>query len=238
MKVAVINFSGNVGKTTASRHLIAPRIANTPDEINDIIISIESINADGNEVEENTILGKQFADLLQAMAINDNVVVDIGASNVEDFIGRMEQYSGSHEDFDYFVVPTVADKKQMRDTLKTVATLADLGIAPKKIRVLFNAIDPNVPHEKQFYPIYDYHQDNKNFVLKADNSISENDFYSRVRGDQTIDAILSDPTDYKEMIKATSDRAEKLKIQSIISTKLLAVGVKKELDSVFKSLFK
>jgi hypothetical protein len=27
MKVAVINFSGNVGKTTIARHLLAPRIA-------------------------------------------------------------------------------------------------------------------------------------------------------------------------------------------------------------------
>ena len=27
MKVAVINFSGNVGKTTVARHLLAPRIA-------------------------------------------------------------------------------------------------------------------------------------------------------------------------------------------------------------------
>lgn len=30
MKLAVINFSGNVGKTTVARHLLAPRIPGRP----------------------------------------------------------------------------------------------------------------------------------------------------------------------------------------------------------------
>lgn len=36
MKVAVINFSGNVGKTTIARHLLAPRIPGAE------VVSIES----------------------------------------------------------------------------------------------------------------------------------------------------------------------------------------------------
>ena len=40
MKVAVINFSGNVGKTTIARHLLAPRIPDAD------FIAVESINAD------------------------------------------------------------------------------------------------------------------------------------------------------------------------------------------------
>ena len=40
MKVAVINFSGNVGKSTIARHLLTPRIEGAE------LISIESINAD------------------------------------------------------------------------------------------------------------------------------------------------------------------------------------------------
>ncbi len=43
MKVAVINFSGNVGKTTIARHLLAPRITGAE------VISIESINADDGQ---------------------------------------------------------------------------------------------------------------------------------------------------------------------------------------------
>ena len=40
MKLAVISFSGNVGKSTISRHLLAPRLRGAR------VIAIESINAD------------------------------------------------------------------------------------------------------------------------------------------------------------------------------------------------
>ena len=40
MKIAVINFSGNVGKTTVARHLLAPRIPGAE------VIAVESLNAD------------------------------------------------------------------------------------------------------------------------------------------------------------------------------------------------
>ena len=39
MKIAVINFSGNVGKTTVTHHLLAPRIPGTE------VIAVESVNA-------------------------------------------------------------------------------------------------------------------------------------------------------------------------------------------------
>ena len=51
MKLAVINFSGNVGKTTVARHLLAPRIRGCQ------FVSVESINAD--ESEPLTIRGRQ-----------------------------------------------------------------------------------------------------------------------------------------------------------------------------------
>ena len=50
MKVAVLNFSGNVGKTTVAAHLLKPRMGDAP------VYSIESINAgadaDGLDVEK------------------------------------------------------------------------------------------------------------------------------------------------------------------------------------------
>ena len=55
MKVAVINFSGNVGKTTIARHLLAPRIAGAE------VISIESINADDGQ--GGALRGNQFGEL-------------------------------------------------------------------------------------------------------------------------------------------------------------------------------
>ena len=55
MKVAVINFSGNVGKSTIARHLLLPRIETAE------LIVIESLNAD--EGLGQALRGRQFGEL-------------------------------------------------------------------------------------------------------------------------------------------------------------------------------
>ena len=92
MKVAVINFSGNVGKTTVARHLLAPRIDGAE------VIAVESINADDGQA--NALRGKQLGELQEYLQTVENVVVDIGASNVEDLLSLMHKYRRSHEGFD------------------------------------------------------------------------------------------------------------------------------------------
>lgn len=104
MIVAVINFSGNVGKTTVTQYLLSSRMNHAK------VIPIKSINAD--EVESKKICDKQYGDLQQCLVTVDDAVVDVGVSNVEDFMALMQQYHGSHAEFDYFVVPTVSALKQ------------------------------------------------------------------------------------------------------------------------------
>lgn len=231
MKIGVINFSGNVGKSTVARHLLAPRMNNAQ------IISVESINSDGTE--EDAVRGKQFGDLIEALALMDNVVVDIGASNVEDFISRMAQYRGSHEDFDYFVIPTVGKQKQQRDTISTIDALTELGIPAKKIRVVFNMVEIEDAPERVFSGIFEYAAAEKTFTLRPDAVIHMNDIYGKLRGsEQTIADILSDPADLKEQLKAAKDADEKLRISRQIGVKRLAAGVTEELNAVFKALLK
>lgn len=231
MKIGVINFSGNVGKSTVARHLLAPRMNNAQ------IISVESINSDGTE--EDSVRGKQFGDLIEAIALMDNVVVDIGASNVEDFISRMAQYRGSHEDFDYFVIPTVGKQKQQRDTISTIDALTELGIPAKKIRVVFNMVEIEDAPERVFSGIFEYATAEKTFTLRPDAVIHMNDIYGKLRGsEQTIADILNDPSDLKEQLKVAKDADEKLRISRQIGVKRLAAGVTEELNAVFKALLK
>jgi hypothetical protein len=63
-------------------------------------------------------------------------VVDIGASSVEELLGLMQRYRGSHEDFDCFVVPTVWAIKQQQDTIATLIALAQLGVPPSKALIV------------------------------------------------------------------------------------------------------
>jgi hypothetical protein len=230
MIVAVMNFSGNVGKSTVARHLLAPRLNYAR------IIPVESINSDGTQDE--AIRGKQFGELQDALALMDDAVIDVGASNVEDFVNLMRQYKGSHEDYDYFVIPTVPKEKQQRDTIATLDALSDLGIPAKKLRLVFNMVELDESPDRLFSGLFEYHASAKNFTLKKDAVIHVNDIYGKLKGaEQSISDILNDPTDLKEKLKAANDPEEKLHYSRLIGIKRLAAGVSDELDGVFKTLF-
>ncbi len=231
MKVAVINFSGNVGKSTVSRHLLMPRISNAQ------YIPVETINSDGSGTE--ALKGKQFGELSEALAILDAAVVDIGASNVEELINQMKSYRGSHEDFDFFVVPVVPKNKQQRDTISTIEALSEIGVPAKKIRVIFNMVEIDEKPEQVFSGLFEYHESEKTFTLKPSAVIHVNDIYGKINNtEQNIADILNDPTDLKEQLKASTTAEDKLRISRQIAVKRLAAGVSEELDAVFKALFK
>lgn len=231
MKVAVINFSGNVGKSTVARHLLAPRMNNAE------VIPVESINSDGTQDE--AIKGKQFGELQEALLLIDDAVVDVGASNVEDFVNLMKQYKGSHEEFDYFVIPTVPKNKQMRDTISTIDALSEIGVPAKKIRLVFNMVEIDENPERVFSGLFEYHAASKNYTLRPEAVIHVNDIYGKLKGaEQSISEILQDPTDYKELIKTAKDADEKLRFAQMVGIKRLAAGVTEELDAVFKTLLK
>lgn len=231
MKIAVINFSGNVGKSTLSRHLIYPRLK-SPE-----LIAIETINSDGTEDE--AMKGKQFGELLEGLAMLDDAVIDVGASNVEDFIGLMGQYKGSHEDFDLFAVPTVPKAKQQRDTISTIDALSELGVPAKKIRLVFNMVELDDTPDKVFPGLYAYHAADKKFTLNESCVIHVNDIYGKLKGgEQSITDVLLDKTDYKELIKTADSPDKKLQYAQSLAIRRLAAGVTEELDGVFKALVK
>ena len=165
MKVLVSNLSGNVGKTLTAKYLLSPRMANAP------IYSVESINSDGSESE--LIRGKQYGELLEALSLVEDAVVDVGASNIEEFIKLMKQYRGSHEDFDFIVIPTVGTTKQMRDTIATIEAFSEIGIPAKKLRVVFNMIDIDETPERVFSGLFAYHEKEHKFTLRP-NAVSCN----------------------------------------------------------------
>ena len=231
MNIVIMNFSGNVGKSTISRHLFLPRLDNAQ------LIPIESINSDGSEDEQ--YRGSQFGELLDSLPFFDNAIIDVGASNVEDFTDLMKTFDGSHEFFDLFIIPTVSEKKQMKDTISTICKLEEIGVPAKKIRVVFNKHDHKNLVKNEFSGIFDFHAESKSFNLKSDAVIHNNELFTRLHdSNSTVSDILEDPTDYKALMAATPDKNEKVRLMRFLSTKLLASTVKKELDTVFKVITK
>ena len=229
MKVAVINFSGNVGKSTTARHLLAPRIPGSE------VIAVETINSDGTDDE--AFKGTEFRKLMELLALASAAVVDVGASNVEDFIHQMKQFKGSHEDFDCFVVPSVPSTKQQRDTISTIDALSQLGIEPARIRLLFNQVDSGESTLELFAPLVNYHQTHKRFTLRPDAAIHTNELFELIKEiPQSISDLKDDQTDYREKIKTAESHDEKVRYSRLLSIRRLASGVNDELDEVFETL--
>jgi hypothetical protein len=229
MRLAVINFSGNVGKTTVARHLLAPRLPSAQ------VIAVESVNADDGQ--QQAMRGRQFGELQEYLQTANQVVVDVGASNVEDLLALMRRYRGSHEDFDCFVVPTVPARKQQQDTIATLAELARIGVEPERARLVFNQVDDDVEVAQAFDAVFAFVERSGMARIRLACRLGVNEVYERVKVSPVgLVELAADVTDYKALIAATEDPAERLRLAQRLGLTRLARGVLPELDACFAAL--
>lgn len=229
--VGVLNFSGNVGKSTLAKHLLKPRIPGAE------IIAVETINSDDQD-EGDRLRGEQFGMLMNKLLQVDSAIVDFGASNIEDVVSRMSQYAGSHENFDYFVVPVVPEVKQIRDTIATIETLAHLGIPAEKILVVMNRVKMSDDPTSTFSALFKAAEDTHAFVISPAAIVHENELYDILKvGGLTVDNLLGETSKLKAAIKATKDPTKKAALANQVAAMYLAKGVLGELDAVFSALF-
>jgi MinD-like ATPase involved in chromosome partitioning or flagellar assembly len=229
-KLCVINFSGNVGKSTFSRHVLLPRLSEPR------YIAVESINADeGSGDNEEALRGRKFRDLMEMVVLSDNVVVDVGASNVEEFIARMGDFEGSHELFDCFIIPTIPKKKQVKDTASTLGALSSLGVSGAKLRLVFNMLTPDTDLVQDFESIFKIRKATP-FVYEPVVSLQESDLYPSLQGDSIFD-IVNDKTDFKKKMAETPNKEEKIKLLRLQLRQQQATKVKREHDQAFALLF-
>jgi hypothetical protein len=228
MKIAVINFSGNVGKTTVARHLLLPRISGAE------LVAVESLNAD--EGEGQAMRGRQFGELQEYLQTIDGAIVDIGASNVEELLGLMRRYRGSHEDFDAFVVPTVPALKQQQDTIATLVDLSQLGVPASRLKLVFNMVEDD-DVSRSFFPLLAFLDQHPISLPNPKCRLGKNEIYPRVKGNGAdLVTLARDDTDYKALIVQAHDTAEKLALAQKLATRRLASGVVPELDACFAAL--
>ena len=75
----------------------------------------------------------------QDMVMDDsNVLVDVGASNYLAFMNQLRQVPGTINDFGLAIVPCTPDHRVQDETVATIDDLSRLGLAPEKLRVVFN----------------------------------------------------------------------------------------------------
>ncbi len=229
MRVATLNYSGNTGKSTFARHLLAPRIPNAR------LIAVETINADANGDEQ--YRGKAFDRLSETLLETDAAVIDVGASNVEDFLTLMRRFDGSHEDIDLFVLPVVSALKQQKDTIETVEfLLSELGVDAGRIRVIFNRVEETDEVDVIFSGLKQYENDEQKFK-SISIPVFANDVYERLKSiDKSLVEIIEDTTDYRAQVRTAKSNGEKERAIRMTTLKRLAPTAQANLDAVFKEL--
>lgn len=235
MKVAVINYTGTVGKTTIAAHLLSPRMNNSP------IFAIETINetAEGLGIDVERIKGEKFRDLFKKLIMLDDAIIDIGASNVEAFLDGMVKFEDSHLEFDFFIIPVTSGSKEQKETISMISVLSDFGISADKIKLVFNRVESDVAEE--FAPLLNYVKKNKTCIANQDAAIFENELFDMVSIKKiTISDALADEADYKAKARELGkDGDTKLKTHytDMYAIKSLAKSVNRNLDTVFVALF-
>ena len=146
MKIMILNSSGNVGKSTIARELFYPRLKNS------LIIEVETVNKSTKDFKDFNVFKfvpdeTKIEDFYLKILENENVIVDIGASNLGLFWQKIVDYGGIIDYFDYFIVPALSTDKVMADTVKTINFLLNSGIKKEKLKVIFNLFNVNVSNE-------------------------------------------------------------------------------------------
>ncbi|WP_243787578.1 StbB family protein [Pseudomonas amygdali] len=232
-KVVVINYTGTVGKTTIAANLLWPRMGGAP------LYAIESINetAENLGLDVEKLRGNAFRELFKRLMLEDQAIIDVGASNVEDFMANLEEFEEAHEEVDYFVVPVTSGTKEQKETVSMIGSLSSLGIPPEKILILFNRVKKDVKAE--FPIIFAYHQRADAFTLNSECAVFESELFDALSIHRiSMQSVMDDDTDYKTLLKNKDASAqERDRWSDMYGLKLLCKGVNRKLDGVFAALF-
>ncbi|MCD9538962.1 StbB family protein [Photobacterium carnosum] len=227
MKIAIVNNSGNVGKSIIANQLLKSRIPDCE------IIAVESINDDGTDNEK--LKGNQFDKIIDKIFDFDNAVLDIGSSNIESFLAKMKKFKGTEDDIDLFIVPTVNEVKQIKDTISIINQLSDMNIPKNRICVVFNKISDDDIITDCFYELFGMED---NVTINEHAVIYLSELFSRLTElNMSISDLADDPIDYRQRARAEKDRVKRSRLTQKYATKALAKGVKENLDTVFSIIF-
>jgi len=171
MKIVVAGISGNLGKSTLAAHMLVPRMKNAK------LLIVETINQDTTELVEvsEKIRGEEFKKIYMELVLNEEIVVDVGASNAEAFFEGLSSFSQGYDEVDFFIIPVVSGAKEQAESVLTARMLEAMGVEKNKIRIVFNRVKRSV--EDEFAEIL--HQAIKLdcFIANPECMVFENDIY-------------------------------------------------------------
>ncbi|EGH9360854.1 transcriptional regulator [Salmonella enterica] len=228
IKLAIVNNSGNVGKSTIASTLLKPRLEGSE------IIKVETINSDGTT--DTKLSAREFDEIIKRIDDVDCTIIDVGSSNIEQFLVQMAEYKGSHDLIDYFIVPVVKETKQQEDSIQTIQSLLDMGVSEERFKVIFNQADKDTPIEKQ-YSIFLSDKTCKALVGLTPPVVYHNNIFNILtKMGLKYDDVYNDDRDFRTLIRAAASKEEREELSNRRTVKMLMDGFNTDLDTAFKNL--
>ena len=234
MKIAIVNYVGKTGKTTLAANLFAPRMPDAP------LLAIESTNESAASlgVDVDQIRGERFREIVTRLARLDDAIIDVGASNIEDFLAGLGRFADASDDIDRFIVPCVPGSREERETVSMIGTLAGLGITANKLRIVFNRVQRDVTEE--FPLLLKFVEREQVCIADPAATVYENEVFDLLsRRGLCLSQAISDPQDYKAALRALpkdADPREAARLEDMFAIKALARAASANLDTVFSAI--
>jgi hypothetical protein len=229
IRVAVLNMAGGVGKSTLSRHGIAPQIPGS------VLVCVEDWNS-GDGKADLQISASKFYDLVPQINTDDlSLVLDTGTSNVRPMLKHFSDLDLTRERFDIWLIPTRAGAKEKLDTLKTIQLLIEMGIDPSKIVVIAVAVNDVGQFEYDFGPIMLAAK--QNGFHFAEQPVLFNAVYDMLKGgDRSVFDIVAARPDFDALrAQARGDEKRMVELGKEMLVYSLALTATRNLRAVFAS---
>ncbi|MGK3116058.1 StbB family protein [Candidatus Pantoea formicae] len=228
LKIATLNNSGNVGKTTLCETLLMPRLEDS------VIIRVETINYDGST--DTKVSAKEYDVVMKKIDDVDCTIIDIGSSNIEQFLVQMNEYQGSHDLIDYFIIPVTTQDKQQRDSIATIHTLLDMGVEEDRIKSVYNFAEKDVDIERQ-YSIFLSDKVCKKIAGKNPAIVYNNNIFNLLhKSGLKYSDVYKDDRDFRSLIRNAASPEERQELSNIRAAKMLMNGFNSDLDIAFSNL--
>lgn len=230
MRIAIINYSGNVGKTTIAAQLLAPRLKDYK------ILSIESINENASNISQaefEQMKSDKFSKIVTEILKQDNLILDVGASNVEDFMKGLVKFRNSFDYIDLFIIPITPKSKIQNESVNTADYLLDIGVPVSKIKVIFNQADDdlNEVFEKTINKL-----SKLGIAVNPNLVIAETDLFDNLNTKKmNISELFA--KDYREELKIMDKKAKNYDhFVDLTVMRINAEAINENLDNVFNHL--
>ncbi len=230
INVATISIAGGAAKSTFTKHCLVPQLPNA------CRVSIEDWNSGDGEADLE-ISSKAFYPVAAQLNTDKekSFVLDIGTSNSRAMLKHFGDLELTREEIHYWVIPVRSGAKERIDTLRTIDSLLALGVEPKNILVIPQAVSDLGTFASDFDSI-------RNAVDELGIFFSEqpvlfNDVYDLLKGgSQTVFDIARNKPDFKALRQAhQGDEAKLMEIGNQMLLYSLSATAVKNLMRVFES---